>query len=80
MAGLNRFWNVDGYDPPFDEEVDAKAQPDEITCNRCGQRGLEWVDCGGNPTRWKLYQGSRLHVCKVVAPELVMDDFEDLTK
>ena len=55
---------------PFidDYESDENDEPAQVSCNRCGKRDLEWVDCGGNPTRWVLFDGNRKHVCNTAAP------------
>lgn len=47
------------------------------TCNRCGAEDLEWVDIGGRPARWKLYEGRKPHVCRQTNPAEA-DEFEDL--
>lgn len=44
----------------------------ETTCKRCGKDGLEWVDCGNS---WRLFDGTRLHVCKTGARA---DEFENV--
>ncbi len=54
-----------------------------VTCRRCGKEGLEWVEIGCNPTRWRLFEQDtytrngrcipgKMHVCH----ENVADDFE----
>ena len=56
---------------PFidDCDFDDESEHEEgVTCNRCGTTGLEWVDCGGNPTRWVLFDGKRKHECRTAAP------------
>lgn len=42
-------------------------EPAEVACNRCGKTGLEWVNCGGSPVRWRLFDGGKLHACKTAA-------------
>ena len=51
----------------FDDDDEEGA-----TCNRCGKRGLEWLNTG---VRWRLYDGNKPHQCAIVASP---DDFEDL--
>lgn len=64
------------FDPPdWPADADEGYAPQEATCNRCGAEGLEWVDIGGHKARWRLYAGSRPHVCKQVNPATA-DDFE----
>ena len=59
----------------FNYEDDEPHEPP--TCNRCGTPDLEWVDTGGRPARWRLYEGQRLHVCKQIS-QATADDFEAL--
>lgn len=59
-------------------EYEDDERASEATCKRCGKEGLEWVDTGGNPARWHLYDGMKLHVCKNAVASA--DDFEDLTR
>lgn len=57
----------DTYD--YDEE-----QGDDVTCNRCGKKHLDWHDTG---TRWRLLEANgKFHVCSTVASA---DDFEDIS-
>lgn len=62
---------------PFidDPDDDLTYGAAEVTCKRCGATDLEWVDTGGKPARWRLYDGNKLHTC----PSATADDFEDLT-
>jgi hypothetical protein len=62
---------IDWIDDP--EIDDPGFQTRTATCRRCGKAGLEWVDCGGRPTHWKLYDGMKLHRCDNAG---AIDDFE----
>ena len=61
------------WEEPDDHEDEPAEAP---TCNRCGKTDLEWVDTGGAPTRWRLFDGNRLHEC----PPASINEFEDLTR
>lgn len=65
---------LDDYDDVDEEHTSGGLPAKEVTCNRCGATGLEWIDIGMR--RWRLYDGMKLHVC----PDTTMHDFEDLTK
>lgn len=58
------------YDGYYEEEEDSPA-----TCSRCGAKNLEWGKIETNHgIKWRLFKGSKLHVCRMND-----DEFEDLT-
>lgn len=58
------------YDKCFDPDDD---DDEGITCTRCGEEGLEWVNTG---VRWRLVDADGgFHVCE---NDTAIDDFEVL--
>lgn len=56
-------------------DADERAEPADVTCNRCHQDGLYWqdtYDAQGN-RRPRLFEDGEPHVCK---PSL--DDFDEV--
>ena len=53
-------------------EEDGELDEDHgVTCDRCGEEGLTWVDTGVD--RWRLVTPSGLHFCKAH-----VSDFDNL--
>lgn len=54
--GIGSDYELDAFE---DQQRDHDgAHP--VECNRCGKRGLWWVDTGA---RWRLMEGKSPHVC-----------------
>lgn len=51
-------------EPKFEDEPDGDRPPGPVTCNRCGEEDLEWIDIGSG--KWRLYpiDDKKPHVCK----------------
>ncbi len=73
---------ADLYSGEYPDDRDPVEIP-PVTCNRCGAKNLEWVDAGGNPTRYRLFERDtctksgmpivgKMHVCQLN----ISDDFE----
>lgn len=61
----------DVYSYEEEEEEPEGRQPNDVTCNRCGEEHLDWVHTG---ERWRLLNSNgTFHTCQASA-----DDFEDL--